>query len=193
MTRHPRPRGERNPADASEPEEVGPENRNAGNLGLKSKAGAILHLSRNDAVAVWVEQATGLLWRATRPPLWVRRECILWFARLRCRNSTASCRRERPSWPCHPDPSTGFRLKRCRIRGPATVKVPLKVLPVASRSSTSSVLDPAKLWFSCFPVLQILSPARVFIRASATPPRLPCPPLPIAPPKATDDKPGAPR
>ena len=68
-------------------------------------------LSRNAAVEVWVEQATGLLWRATRPPLWVRRECTLWCARCLCRSSAASCRRERPSWPFHPDPSASFRLR----------------------------------------------------------------------------------
>ena len=60
-----------------------------------------------------MEQATGLLWRATRPPLWVRWEGTLWCARCRCRNSAASCRRERPSWPCHPDPSVGFRRRAC--------------------------------------------------------------------------------
>jgi len=67
-------------------------------------------LSRNHAVEGWVERATGPMWRATRPPLWVRRGCTLWCAGWRCRNSAASCRRERPSWPFHPYLMAGFRL-----------------------------------------------------------------------------------
>lgn len=41
--------------------------------------------------------------------------------------------------------------------------------------------DPAKPWFSCSLDSLSVSPARVFFRASATLPRLPCPPLWIAP------------
>jgi len=41
--------------------------------------------------------------------------------------------------------------------------------------------EPAKLGFSCFPVFQILSPPRIFIRARTTLSRLFCPPLLIAP------------
>ncbi len=73
-------------------------------------------MSRNDAVEVWVEQATGLLRPATRLPLWVRRGCTLRCARWRCRNSAASCHRERPSWPCHPDPIAWSRLRACLKR-----------------------------------------------------------------------------
>ena len=36
-----------------------------------------LRPSRDDAIEVWVERATGPLRRATRPPLGVRQECTL--------------------------------------------------------------------------------------------------------------------
>ena len=60
-----------------------------------------------------MDQAIGLLWRANRPSLWVRRKCNFWWARRRCRSSAASCRRERPSWPCYPDPSAWFPPRAC--------------------------------------------------------------------------------
>jgi len=57
-----------------------------------------------------VVRANGTLWRVEHPSLWVRREGNFGWVRYRCRNSAASCRRARPSWPFHPDPSAGFRL-----------------------------------------------------------------------------------
>ena len=78
-----------------------------GALNLRPEEGGF---SWNDAVEVFLERLTGSLWREIRPLFWVRRECTLWWARWRCRNSAAGCRRERPSWPCHPDLSASFRL-----------------------------------------------------------------------------------
>jgi hypothetical protein len=48
--------------------------------------------------------------------------------------------------------------------------------------------EPAKLGFSCFPVFQILSPPRIFIRARTTLSRLFCPPLLIAPARSATAK-----
>jgi hypothetical protein len=60
--------------------------------------------SRNDSNWILVERATGPLWRATRPPRSVRRARGSWIESSRCRSSAASCRRERPGWPFHPNP-----------------------------------------------------------------------------------------
>ena len=83
------------------------------------------------------------------------------------------------------------RRRRLLFRRPAMQQSAICSVEQINLESREAGTEPAKLWFSCF--LASLSPPRVLIRASATPPRLPCPPLPIAPPKATDDKPGAPR
>jgi len=53
-------------------------------------------LSCKDAPIWLVERTTG-------PPLFMRQACAIWFESSSCRNSAAGCRRERPSWPFHPD------------------------------------------------------------------------------------------
>ena len=65
---------------------------------------------------VWVERATGPLRRATRLPLLVRQAGLVWFDRSPCRSSAAGCRRERPSWPFHPDSVATFRLRCASCR-----------------------------------------------------------------------------
>ena len=73
--------------------------------------------------------------------------------------------------------------RRCLLfRRPAMQQSAICSVEQINLESRKAGPEPAKLWFSCFPAFQILSPPpRVFIRARATPPRLLCSPLPIAP------------
>jgi hypothetical protein len=59
-----------------------------------------------------VERATGPFCRATSPTA-ERPTPHQMVNGLRALDSAASCRRERPSWPFHPDPIESFRLSQC--------------------------------------------------------------------------------
>jgi len=53
-------------------------------------------------VEVWVDQATGLFGRATSPTI-ERMAPVPKAGNFRPLDAAASCRRERPSWPFHPN------------------------------------------------------------------------------------------
>src|SRR5688572_5608373 len=76
--------------------------------GLRVSGGGVMtvaiYLGRGDWA--WGERATGPLRWAARPSLFVRRAGITWFG------SVAGCRRERPSWPFHPELSVPVRRSR---------------------------------------------------------------------------------
>ena len=85
---------------------------------------------RDHAVEVWVEQADCRSGRMTRPPLQVRRERPFGQVRHRCRSSAASCRRGRPSWPFHPDPTVAslpWTAPRC-LSPPLQVGPPMMAI-----------------------------------------------------------------
>jgi len=100
--------------------------------------------SPNDAAKWLVERATGPLRRAPRPPLWVRRAGTIWFDRRPCRSSAASCRRERPGWPFHPDSTALFRLRFAILACAVYVTITelhsadLPTLPPPTRTATKA-------------------------------------------------------
>ncbi len=93
-----------------------------------------------------VERATGPLRRATRPPPLVRRERLDLFKGELCRSSAASRRRERPSWPFHPErvASAGVWLTLLVTFGQFTTFAALAPLADTSRSPHAT-LQPVAL------------------------------------------------
>ena len=96
-----------------------------------------------------------------------------------------------PSWSCYPiDPGTGsigsWQEEAPADRRPAMRRSAICPSELVDLESRKAGGDPAELRFSCLPAFQIHTPARVFIRANAALPRLPRPPLPIAPRRGPD-------
>ena len=98
--------------------------------------------SRNDAVEIRVERATGPFRRATRPPIGVRRSFTKWCLPFSQPNPAAGCRRERPGWPFHPASIASFRIRACLkiARGCSTGRsmLPSSILRQSISASPSS-------------------------------------------------------